>query len=305
MYPVLFEIPGLGFPVRSFGLMVALGFIVALQVAVALYRRYGDDPENDPENFNQVALSILIGIIVGARALYVLVEVLRYLTADDGAGMVGEKFLDEPWTMLMVWEGGLVMYGGLAGGVLFGIRSGIKNNMRPISGLDVAMVAAFLGLAIGRIGCYLVGDDYGKVVPEAYAGWGLPAVLTVPDLEWLRANPESLFEHRLAGAKLWATQIWMSANAFVLFGIGLLLIRRRRYPGHTWQWLILLYAITRFTIEVFRGDAIRGVWFGLVSTSQLISIAGAAGALWLLWKNRGRREPMPGVAAPAAEGPDA
>ena len=54
-------------------------------------------------------------------------------------------------------------------------------------------------------------------------------------------------------------------------------------------------------LEHFRGDGIRGVWFGgLLSTSQLISIAGALGAGYLLWRNRGRREPMPGVKQPGA-----
>ncbi len=302
MFPVLFEIPGVGFKVRSFGVLVALGFLVGLHVGGRLARRFGDDPEEDPARFGQAGAAMLIGVIAGARLLYVVVEVARYFAAEDGSGMTGERFVQEPWTILAVWQGGLVMYGGFLGAAVLGMRSVKKLGMRPLATLDYGLTAGFVGLGIGRIGCLLVGDDYGDVVPASLAGLPFPLTITVPSLEWLSRNEASLFPPALAGEVLWATQVWMSVNAFALAGVGLFLLRRRRFPGHTTLWLVLLYALTRFTIEAFRGDAIRGVWaFGL-STSQLISIVVAAVCVILVVRTRGRRESMPGSLAGAGAG---
>lgn len=302
MYPVLFEIPGLGFPLRSFGVMLALAFLAGVHLAGRFSRRFGDDPQEDEARLSQVGVAVLIGIVLGARLFYVVVEVLRYLVAEDGSGMTGEKFLADPFSMLAVWEGGLVMYGGMFGAMLFGVVSARKQEMRPLCALDLGLAGGFFGQAVGRVGCLLVGDDYGRVVPEAYADWPFPITLTVPSREWLEANPESLFEHHLAGQVLWATQVWMCVNALLIGLFAYWHLRKRRYPGHTALWIVLLYAITRATIEGFRGDAIRGVWVGGLSTSQLISAVGGLIALALLWRNRGRSESMPDAARSAAAG---
>lgn len=313
MHPVLFTIPGLDFPIRSFGVLLAIAFLVGAHVVSRLCGRYGDDPEGDPARWSQVVVAILIGIVVGARILYVVVEVLRALSADDPAGMVGQEFMDRPWKALFVWQGGLVMYGGFAGAAIWGTRKARLLKMRPLAALDCGLVAGFLGQAIGRWGCLLVGDDYGRVVPEGLEWLPFPATITVPGTAWLAANPESLFDAHLAGKTLWATQTWMSAKGLIVFLVGVHMLRRRRYPGHVSLWVLLTYASLRFVVEIFRGDEIRGVWFGDawfggVSTSQLLSLAGVALAIALLRRNRGRLEAMPGAdltAAPAWKPPAA
>jgi len=306
MHPVLFEIPGLGFPIRSFGVMVAGGIFLAIWLWGKLLERYGDDPEGDPLRGSQVALWIVLGVFVGARLMYVTVEVSRYLATDkaeaverylaadtrEERGMAsaamtpedhqitakvvgGHDFLHDPFLILMIWKGGLVMYGGLFGGILAGLWAGKRYGLKLANGFDTALTTSFLGLAIGRWGCLLVGDDYGKVVPAGKESLPFPITLKVPDLEWLRANPQSLFDHDLAGQTLWATQVWMSVNAFLLVAVGLFLLKRRRWYGQVGSWLIIQYSITRFLIEMFRGDEVRGVWFdGALSTSQLVSIFG-------------------------------
>ena len=293
MYPVLFEIPGLGFPLRSFGVMLALAFLVGVHLAGRFSERFGDDPVEAPARLSQVGLAVLIGIVVGARLFYVSVEVLRYLVAEDGAGMTGQKFISEPFEMFAVWNGGLVMYGGMLGAMLFGVISARRQALRKGMALDLGLAGGFFGQATGRIGCLLVGDDYGSVVPEAYAELPFPVTLTVPSLEWLQANPESLFEHRLAGEVLWGTQVWMCVNALCIGLFALWHLRKRRYPGHTALWIVLLYAITRAIIEDFRGDEIRGVWVGGLSTSQMISGLAGLVAAYFLFRWRARREPMP------------
>ena len=128
----------------------------------------------------------------------------------------------------------------------------------------------------------------------------------MPDAAWLAANPESLFPAALAGETLWCTQLWMAFNALMLGLIGLWLLKRRRYFGQAAVTLLCLYAVTRFTIEAFRGDELRGVWFGgALSTSQLISVVGLIVGVGLLVKLRGRRDPALATSGPSASPPAA
>lgn len=285
MHPILFEIPGLGFPIRSFGVALAASFILGSYLLGLLARRYGDDPELDPERFSRVALAILIGVVLGARLMYVVVEIAR-------GSPNGEAYLANPMSILYVWQGGLVMYGGLFGGIAFGVRSAKKQGLRIPGSLDLGLVAGFVGLAVGRVGCLLVGDDFGRKVAPEHEHLPFPIVVRVPEAVAERGTV--LYEHSLfgienAGQVLYATQTWMTINALILALIGFVMLSRRRYPGQVSLWLILLYAITRSFIEHFRGDSLRGLWFGdTLSTSQVISILTGLVALVLLWRCRGR-----------------
>ena len=314
VYPVLFEIPGLGFPIRSFGVLVAAGIFLAIWLWGKLLERYGDDPEQDPVRGSQVALWIVVGVLAGARLMYVTVEVGRYATTDVSADMerylaandrnavvetmefeeveaarrvlVGYEFLHDPFRVLMIWQGGLVMYGGLIGGILLGVWSSRKHGLVVWNAFDTALVASFVGLSIGRWGCLLVGDDHGASVPDAWIDASFPIVIHVPPVEWLIENPQSLFPRELGGDVLWATQVWMSLNALMIALVGWMLLKRRKRYGTVGAWLLIYYSITRFVIENFRGDEVRGLWFGgLLSTSQLVSFFGlAAGIALLAWK---------------------
>ena len=86
----------------------------------------------------------------------------------------------------------------------------------------------------------------------------------------------------------------MSFNALMVAGVGYLVLRRRRYYGQVGAVVLVHYSITRFIIEMFRGDEIRGTWLGgTLSTSQLVSIPGVLLGLWILWRCRGRRDSFP------------
>lgn len=281
MHPILFEIPGLHFPVRSFGVMLAAGFLVGSWLFARLFARYPIEKNVDASRYAQIPVWILVGVVLGARLMYVVVEVAK-------GSEVGHQYLDKPWTVFAVWEGGLVMYGGLIGGILFGAWPCFKARIPIPPAFDLALVAAMFGYAIGRVGCLLVGDDYGAVVPERFRDLPFPVVLHVPD----PLPPQSLFGLENAGKVLWATQPWMTINGLLLGTAGLLLLKHRRFPGQVGLLIVLGYAIDRSIIEHFRGDAVRGVWFGgAISTSQLISIVSGVLALVLLAVNWNRRAP--------------
>ncbi len=331
MHPVLFRIPGLSFPIRTFGVLVACGILLAIWLWGRLLERYGDDPKNDPARGSQVALWAVVGVLAGARLMYVGVEAARYLRAEVSTEMlhyleadnraaagaelaaqdpgaleaarevaVGYDFIHDPFKILLIWQGGLVMYGGLIGGILLGLWSCRAHGLDPWNSLDTGLVCGFLGLMIGRWGCLFVGDDYGKVVPDSWSGHPMPIhfgnggelgllTLRVPTSEWLSANPESLFGRELAGQVLWATQPWMSLNALLVALVGWWLLKRRKHYGLPAACMLMQYAVSRFTIEFFRGDEIRGIWFGGLSTSQLVSVVLFLVGILILVKRGGAR----------------
>jgi phosphatidylglycerol:prolipoprotein diacylglycerol transferase len=280
MFPILFQIPGLGLPIKSFGLMVVLGFLLGAYVFDRLVSRYAPDAEEKRAGYSAVPIWVLIGILIGARVLYVLVEVLQ-------GSPVGQSYLDQPWKVFAYWEGGLVMYGGTMGAIVGGLWCTKRHHLKSARTFDLGVVAAFTGLCIGRIGCLLVGDDYGRIVPPGFENAPFPLVLHVPD----PLPNGSLFGEENAGHVLWATQVWMSANALILSWLGARHLRRRRFGGQTGLLVLLGYSITRGIIECFRGDSVRGLWFGnRISTSQIISIVLGVVCLVLLWRNRGRTD---------------
>ncbi len=290
MHPILFEIPGVDLKLRSFGVMVALGFLIGSWILGRLAARYGDDPANDPARFSRTTVWVVAGVILGARLMYVIVEILR-------DSPTGQDFRADLLSILYVWKGGLVMYGGFAGGVAFGMWSARREGLRPVHALDMGLVAGFVGQAIGRVGCLLVGDDYGRVVPEGWRWLPFPITLRVPEV----LKEESLFGLENAGKLIFATQPLMTIKALIVAFVGWQILKRRRYTGQVALWCILLYAILRFLVEMLRGDFVRGVWFGgALSTSQIVSIVAGTVAAALIFKFRGRRDPLPDARAKTA-----
>jgi len=162
MHPVLFEIPGLGFPLRTFGVLVASGFLFAVWLWGKYLTRFGRDPEGDPARASQVGVWLLVGVLGGARLFYVGVEVTRYLSADTTPGIesylgatdrgtvarrlaleapdeleraqelsIGHDLLHDPIQILFLWRGGLVMYGGFLGAVLLGSWAARRHGLDP------------------------------------------------------------------------------------------------------------------------------------------------------------------------------
>ncbi len=280
MHPILFTIPGFDFPVRSFGLMVAAGFLLGTWILGTLVQRGSPNAARDLERYGALPVWVLVGVVLGARALYVIVEISR-------GSETGHEYTSEPWKIIAIWKGGLVMYGGMFGGMLGGVLCARRLKIPVWNALDLGVTAAFFGQAVGRVGCLLVGDDFGAVVPERWRDLPFPLTLHVPK----PLPDDSLFGAANAGQILWATQPMMTIKALIIGCVGLWMLKRRRYAGQVALVLILLYAILRSVVENFRGDEIRGIWFGgAISTSQMISAVSGSIALALLIARRNRRE---------------
>jgi len=166
MYPVLFRIGT--FDITSFGVLVAVAALVGISVFTQELRRSGF-----PEEGANAAIGGVLGGLAGAKVIWSL----------EFAG-------SEPFTNLLFSRGGLSWFGGFAGGIAVGLWLLRRYRIPIVSGLAAAAPALAFGHAIGRIGCFLVGDDYGRPssLPWAIAfPNGLPPT-TVP------VHPTQLYE---------------------------------------------------------------------------------------------------------------
>ncbi|MFV1987142.1 MAG: prolipoprotein diacylglyceryl transferase [Gemmatimonadota bacterium] len=269
MYPELFtlNLPVIGeLTITSFGVMMALAFLLAYWVVRSELERLGGDPDLAAD----MLMGALIGGIVGAKIYYVLLYWDR--TALD------------PLAMLLT-RSGLVWYGGFIGGVL-GVSWVVKRSGFSIArAADACAPAIAVGYAVGRVGCFLVGDDYGKPteswvgiafprgVPPTTGGnlrrFGVDLPPNISDGELLRVHPTQLYE------------IGMSLIIF------LILWRLRKHP-HQAGWLFGVWlaaaGVERFIVEIFRAKDDR--FLGTFTIAQLISVGLVVVGIMLVKKFR-------------------
>ncbi len=238
MHPILFEIGN--WPVYSYGVLLALAYLAGLQLAVVRARRAG----LDAARIMDLGIYLIIAALVGAKLMLVIV--------DFG------YFRDRPRELLSLVRVGGVFYGGLIFALLAGLFLVRRYRLPVWSAADMYAPGVALGHVIGRMGCLLAGCCYGR---PTNLPWGI--TFTSPVAAASAGTP--------LGVPLHPTQIY-DAGAELLILVVLLVSERRGrpYPGRTWWLYMLLYAIARFIVEIFRADE-RGTFLG-VSTSQFVSL---------------------------------
>jgi phosphatidylglycerol:prolipoprotein diacylglycerol transferase len=269
MWPTLFRIGD--FEIGTFGLMVAIGFIVAYWVAIRRAAAAG----LSEDRFANLALVSLFAGIVGAKALFVLV----YWGQDT-------------FSNLLFSRSGLVYYGGLAAGVAAGWGMTKRNGWDPALVADVIAPVIPLGQFFGRIGCFLNGCCYGKVCSN-WMGVEFPKI----EREGQLIGSQVYYEQHLRGLiepgrshslPVYPTQLFEAgACLLTFFLLHSYLSPRTKFKGQLALVYLLVYAAVRFAIEGFRDDP-RTPWQGGLSTSQIISIGVALFAL-ALWRPLSKR----------------
>jgi phosphatidylglycerol:prolipoprotein diacylglycerol transferase len=152
MLQVLFRIPGLDIPIYSYGLMMVIGFICAIQLAKFLARRSG----LDPELFVNAGLLALITGVVGARLSHVLENLSQYTTVTANRS-AWDNFVDA----INIRSGGLTYYGGFLLAFPTLVYYALKKKIPLRLGMDIVAPCIVIGLGFGRIGCFLNGCCYG------------------------------------------------------------------------------------------------------------------------------------------------
>ncbi|HUW17968.1 MAG TPA: prolipoprotein diacylglyceryl transferase [Sedimentisphaerales bacterium] len=320
MHPELFKLPFIHLAVQSYGLMMVIGFLMA----VYLIRRLSRNITPDPQLITNAALYSLIAGVAGARLFYVIHHL--------------DEFQSGPASFFAIWKGGLELLGGviLAIAIIFFYLWRHKLPIRRY--LDILAVALMLALAFGRIGCFLRGCCFGKPsgVPWAVRfPYGSDAYYSqiLPNLKRNRPEPQlelpieffgyvgkdGLFYSGLKPYEYLSdqqkeqvdkgpyrclpvhpTQLYSSANALICCLVLYLFWRRSQKadksqnvrklftkPGSTFALMFILYGVTRFLLEFLRDDNPfeSGWWIvyrgGTISQTLGIYMV-IFGALWMI-----------------------
>jgi phosphatidylglycerol:prolipoprotein diacylglycerol transferase len=304
MHPILFEIPFTNLTVKSYGLMMVIGFLSA----VFLIRRLSRNITPDPQMITNAALYSLIAGVVGARLFYVI----HYF----------EKFRTDLLAVFSIWEGGLELLGGVILSIAVIVAYMYYHKLAIRKYLDILAIGLMLALMFGRIGCFLNGCCFGRPtnlpwgVRFPYGSYAYRSQV-FPNPQRNRAEPQlklpdEFFFNNVRGNNLQyqrlkeyeeltdeqkkmvetgpyrclpvhPTQLYSSANGALLCLVLYLFWRRSQNairsgkyeklftkPGCTFGLMFVLYGITRFFLEFVRDD--NPLEFDGLTVSQNICI---------------------------------
>jgi phosphatidylglycerol:prolipoprotein diacylglycerol transferase len=280
---------GKSLPVYGFGAMLFLGFTAG---AWSCARR-GMSVGYTPEMMWDFAIWLFIMGVVGCRIFY-CIQYSQHVFFDYENGEYKLKLLPALlFSAVNLPDGGLVWYGGLFTGVLTAIWLSRKRNISFLQAGDVLVPSLLLGLAFGRVGCFLNGCCYGD---RCTLPWGVHFPLgSVPDMSLVLRG--YLGADQGSSLLLHPTQLYSSINALILFFLTSTYFYYRPRNGSVMALAGLTYAITRFTIEFLRDDE-PGQFGTMLTISQWLSIVmfvfALAFAAWL--SRQPLLRPMPRVA---------
>ena len=302
MHPRIIEIPFLHVTIWGFGLMMVMGSLSAIWLLRRLSRRDG----LDPERMANVALYCLIVGVIGARAFFVIHHF--------------DQFRGNLLGVFAIWRGGLEFLGGVAPAVAFVLLYLRLCRLPMRRYLDILAMGLMLGLAFGRIGCFLNGCCYGRPtdlpwgIRFPYGSYAYVSQIN-PDEQRDRAEPhlnvprgeyaafvdehghwypkslEELTESQRSEVTrgrhrclpIHPTQLYASAFAFLLCGVLFMLWRwstKSGKSGAATVGLCLLYGPGRFVLEALRDD--NPYEIGAFTISQLLGIVMFLAGLVLL-----------------------
>ena len=277
MYPRLFSLPAfelLGrtigpLTLHAYGVLLAIAFITGLWVASRQAKRAG----LDAARVTDMAVYVLIAGLVGAKVLLVVVEWGFYAR--------------NPRELLSILQSGGVFYGGLIGAFPVAWWYARKHGLPTWRTADALAPAVAIGQAIGRLGCFCAGCCYGRPAD-------VPWAVTFRDAYASRTVGTPL------DTPLHPTEIYEALACLAIFFILVRMARSKRFDGQITLAYVFLYAVVRFVIEFYRGDAVRGTVFGWLSTSQFIAmlmvVAVALVFPYLAKRNRVTPPPAPAPA---------
>jgi phosphatidylglycerol:prolipoprotein diacylglycerol transferase len=280
MFPELFKIPGLGIPIATYGVLLAIAFIVALWLTARLAERDG----LPKDRIYDLGLYILASSLIGSKLLMIITE------WNDYHGEWRRIFSFD------LWRSGGVYYGGFLIALLVSVILMRKWRLPWRKTSDAFAPGVALGHSIGRLGCFSAGCCWGKPTTSWIGVHFTEAARAVTGV-WVRVSdlPPEMPAKGAADDPVYLvpTQLIEAAANLAIFGFLLWLRKRRAFEGQIIYSYLMIYGVARFIIEFWRADD-RGRVFGL-STSQFISIImfalGLAMTLYY-W----RRRPMQRVA---------
>jgi len=317
MRPVLVDfgvdLPVLGhLDLPSYFVMLTLSFIIG----AFMTRREAPRLGLDRERVLDLNIYIVIAAIVGARFLHVIADghfhdyvnlcvdnfkvrateaKVSYCNASSECGWdyvcnMAAHTCHPPrdcFAALEVWRGGLTFYGGFIFATAFGLYFARKHRMGIWKVADLCAPWIALGLALTRLGCFLNGCCYGKI---SHVPWAVRFPIGSPS--WEAQRDAHLIAERAAALPVHPTQVYLSLlNLLTFVALYFVIKPRKKFDGQLFAWLLILKGVFRSFVEIWRDDD-RGVFWGFLSTSQIISLPLIAlGILLLVRAGRSRALP--------------
>jgi len=259
-----------GLPVYGYGFMLFLGFLVAGWNASRRARRVGIAAEL----IWDLGMWVFFTGIAGARLFYIVQYSDRVFGGKTGLSELLFAAVNLP-------DGGLVFYGGAILSTAAYLVFCRRRRLDPLLMADVLAPSILIGLAFGRVGCFLNGCCYGD---PSHLAWAVHFPKdSVPFAALVGRG--LLDEHATVSLSLHPTQIYSSLNALVLAWLTATWFRIRRRRGTVLALAMVAYSITRFLIEFLRGDE-PGQFHTMFTISQWVSlgllVAGIVLWVWLL-----------------------
>jgi phosphatidylglycerol:prolipoprotein diacylglycerol transferase len=216
---------------------MAMAFLSGIALSMREAKRVGEDSNK----ILDLCFYVVIAAIVGARTLYVLVT--------------WPVFRDDPLEVFRIWHGGLVFYGGFIGAVIIALWYIRKQGLPLFKTLDIFAPSIAFGQFVARIGCFFAGCCYGKMCD-------LPWAVTFTHTESLAPK----------GVPLHPTQLYIGLDSLLIFVVLTGIKHIKNYEGQLFWIYVLLYGVTRYVLEYFRGDERGAVLNGMLSTSQFVGL---------------------------------
>lgn len=278
-----------GLPIFGYGFMLFIAVASGAWLAARRAVREG----LPVDTIYDLAFCLFLSGILGARLFY-LVQYSDRVFANVASP---QEFVV---AVISIWNGGIVLYGGLIAAAVAYFVFCHANRIRPLALLDIITPSIFLGIGFGRIGCFLNGCCYGD---QTELPWG---VQFPPESATFMALVEKgvIQPDAICTPPLHPTQIYSAIDGFVLAALTAWYFTRRQRNGEVFAIGLLIYPITRFLIEFVRGDE-PGQLGTRFTVSQWISVAiflvGIGYVIWLSLRPA-RLQPLRSEGQPVTSG---
>jgi phosphatidylglycerol---prolipoprotein diacylglyceryl transferase len=255
VYPKLFELGP--FTIYTYGVLLAVSYLLGLKLAMSRAKKRG----LDSNRVLDLGIYIIIAALVGAKLLLLVVDF--------------DQYRSNPAELLSLARSGGVFYGGLILSVAVAFWYIARHGMPFWTTCDVFAPGIALGHVTGRLGCFAAGCCYGRPTDVS---WGV--IFTDPLAAANVGTP--------LGIRLHPTQLYEAGAELLILALLLATERKGRvFPGRTFWSYMFLYAVSRYVIEIYRGDPRGVVPFLDISTSQFISLVlGPLSLIMLVWLSR-------------------
>ncbi|MGN0438944.1 MAG: prolipoprotein diacylglyceryl transferase [Lachnospiraceae bacterium] len=264
------------FEIRFYGVIIAIGFILAYLLVAAEAKR----TNQNPETYLDYMLWLVIPAILGARIYYVLFSLDDYIVK-------GKSFKEIFFSMINIRGGGLAIYGGVIAGIIVLLIFAKKRKISPLLMLDTSCMGLLVGQILGRWGNFFNREAFGAYTDSLFA-MAIPAdwfggknylltrvnngnitqemldhVLIADGKEFIQVHPTFLYE-----------SVWNLIVLLVIFTYR----RKKKFDGELFAMYLWGYGLGRVWIEGLRTDSlmIPGVNFRVSQLLAAVCVIGAS-----------------------------